>query len=125
MQAGLGAVTVGVRVQFSFCHRASEMANAQPDAQEEQQGSSWMRTIMNAVMVYLAINTVTQLIGPRLGSQTTTTGPDGTVTTNAPHAVEAIPALWSLGTKMACPLPQCELTLGYENLSGGRTLPVL
>jgi hypothetical protein len=34
------------------------MANAQPEAEEEQQGSSWMRTIMNAVKVYFAINVV-------------------------------------------------------------------
>jgi len=77
------------------------MANEQPEAQEEQQGRPWMRTIMNAIMVYLAINTVTQLIGGKFGSPKTTTAPDGTVTTNAPKAVEATPALWSLGTKMA------------------------
>jgi len=77
------------------------MANAQPEAQEEQQGSSWMRTIANALMVYLAISTVTQLIGAKFGTPKATTTPDGTITTNAPKAVEAIPALWPLGTKMA------------------------
>jgi hypothetical protein len=82
------------------------MANVQPEAaEEEQQGSSWMRTIMSALMVYLAINVVTQVIGGRFGGQkTATTAPDGTVKTNAPKAMEPIPALWPLGTKMACQL---------------------
>lgn len=94
------------------------MANAQPEAQEEEQGRSWMRTIMNGIMVYLAITTVTQLIGGKLGTPKTTTAPDGAVATNAPKAVEAIPALWPLGTKMVWEILWCELMLGYENLPG-------
>ena len=129
MQAGLGAEKKiddgGVRVPLSLSFRVLKMANAQLEAEEEQQGSSWMRTIMNALMVYLAINVVTQVIGGKFGGQkTATTTPDGPVTTNAPKAVPAVPALWPLGTKMACQLLRHDLMLGYENLPWGRTLSI-
>ena len=116
----------GVRAPLSFSFRVLKMANAQPEAEEEQQGSSWMRTIMNAIMVYLAINVVTQVIGGKFGGQktATTTAPDGAVTTNAPKAVPAVPALWPLGTKMACQSLRHDLILGYENLPRGRTLSI-
>jgi len=128
MQAGLGAKNIddgGVHVRCSFSLRVLKMANARPEAEEEQQGSSWMRTIMNALMAYLAINVVTQLIGGKFGPQkTATTAPDGSVTANAPKGVPAVPALWPLGTKMACQLFWYELMLGYENLPWGGTLSI-
>jgi hypothetical protein len=70
------------------------MANEQ--AAEEQQGSGWLRTVANALMIYFAINTVTSLIGGKFGGQNT--NPDGTVKPAAGPA--QTPALWPLGTKM-------------------------
>ena len=72
------------------------MANAQNEGQEEQQGS-WMRTILNALMVYFAINAVTSFLGGRFGPQQNVTSADsagGQVQQNAASA------LWPFGTKM-------------------------
>jgi len=72
------------------------MANAQNEGQEEQQGS-WMRTILNALMIYFAINAVTSFLGGRLGQQQNGTSTDsggGQVQQNAASA------LWPFGTKM-------------------------
>lgn len=74
------------------------MANAQ---NEEEGGTSWFRTIANALMIYLAINTATSFIGGRFGSQKEVSQSGeagGGQSTNTASA--AVPALWPLGTKM-------------------------
>jgi hypothetical protein len=70
------------------------MANAQPDAPEEQQGGGWYKTLLNVVMIYFVINGISSFLSGRMGTQT-----DGD--TGASKGGPApIPALWSLGTKM-------------------------
>ena len=81
-----------------LCHE-STMANARPQ-EEERQGQGWLRTILNAVTIYFAINAVSSFIGGRLGAQKNGTSPDGDVKPASSRGAEQIPALWSLGTVM-------------------------
>lgn len=76
------------------------MANAQPDAPEEQQGGGWYKTLLNVVVIYFAMNAATSFIGGRFGSQKDVTSSDGGVNPGATRGIEPVPALWSLGTKM-------------------------
>jgi hypothetical protein len=73
------------------------MANAAQNEGQEEQGS-WMRTILNAVLIYFAINAVTAFVGGRLGPQknVTSDGAQGQPGTTNP----AVSALWPFGTKM-------------------------
>ena len=90
------------------------MANARTaDAPAEEQRGGWYKTLVNAIMIYFALNTVTSLIGGKFGGQKNVTSGDESV---KPAAAAAVPALWSLGTKMV-PEGNSELMLGYENLS--------
>jgi hypothetical protein len=76
------------------------MANAQEGgAEREEGGTSWMKTIVNAIMIYFAVNAVTSFIAGRMGGQKNVTAPDGTVRP-APTAAEQFPPLWELGTQM-------------------------
>ena len=77
------------------------MATNAPAAQQEEQGTSWFRTILNAVMVYFAISAVMNLVGGRFGGQKQSSGTsDAPVKSGTPQNVQQIPALWELGTKM-------------------------
>jgi len=78
------------------------MANAQPDAPEEQQGGGWYRMALNVVLIYFAMNAATSLIGGKFGPQKDVASSDGGDSSTANRGIEAIPALWSLGTKMVC-----------------------
>jgi hypothetical protein len=71
-----------------------EMANDAP--QEEQQQGGWLRSLLNAVLIYFAVNTVMSIIAGKFGPQKNVTNPDGTIS----HPVNQIPALWTLGTDM-------------------------
>lgn len=74
--------------------------NAQNEGQEEQ--GSWMRTIINALMIYFAINAATSFIGGKFGAQKdVSAGTTGGQTQQAKNtASPTVPALWPLGTKM-------------------------
>lgn len=76
------------------------MAAEQP-RQEEQQQTSWGRTILNVVTIYFAVNAVTSFLGSRLGGQKDVVSTDGTTKPAAAvKGVEQFPALWPLGTHM-------------------------
>jgi hypothetical protein len=80
------------------------MANAQPDAPEEQQGGGWYKTLINVVLIYFAMNAATSLIGGKFGPQKDVASSAGGDSPAATRGIEAIPALWPLGTKMVCRL---------------------
>jgi hypothetical protein len=75
-----------------------------PEAQEEEGQGSWLRTILNGVMIFVAVNAVSTFIGGRLGGQKAqVTDPDGNVNVKPAGNVQGtaqIPALWPLGTIM-------------------------
>jgi len=74
---------------------------AEPQQEEEQQ-TSWGRTILNVVTIYFAVNAVTSFVGSRLGGQKDIVSTDGTSKPAAAgvKGVEQFPALWPLGTQM-------------------------
>ena len=74
------------------------MANAQPAAPEQQQGQSWLRTILNFVAIYFAVSAVSSFVGGRFGAQKDVSGDDGIKPAGV--KVNEVPALWPMGTKM-------------------------
>jgi hypothetical protein len=81
------------------------MANPQPAAaaggQEEQQGQgSWMRSILNGLLIFFAINAASSFLGGKFGAQKNVTSTDGIVKPATNQGAAQIPALWNLGTKM-------------------------
>ena len=75
------------------------MANAQPAAPEQQQGGqSWLRTILNFVAIYFAVNAVSSFVGSRFGAQKDVSGAGGVKPAGV--KVNEVPALWPMGTKM-------------------------
>jgi len=96
------------------------MANArQAPAQEEQQEGGWWRTILNAVLIYFAINAATALIGGKLGVQKNATDQDG----SAARGPEQVPPLWPLGTEMVCSV-DAQVMSGHEDLSRREHIPI-
>jgi hypothetical protein len=75
-----------------------------PEAQEEEGQGSWIRTILNGVMIFFAVNAVSTFIGGRFGGQKAeVTDPTGNVNVKPAANVQGaaqIPALWPLGTMM-------------------------
>jgi len=75
-------------------------ANAQQGAQGEEQQTSWWRVILNALMAYMVISTVSQIAMSKFGPQKNVTAPDGSVKPAANQAGPQFTPLWSQGTKM-------------------------
>src|SRR5207237_8518615 len=68
---------------------------------QEEQPTSWGRTLLNIVAIYFAVNAVISFIGGRLGGQKDVVSTDGTTKPAAAvKGVEQFPALWPLGTQM-------------------------
>jgi hypothetical protein len=90
---------------FEFSVIAALNQDVMANAQNEEEGqTSWFRTIANALMIYLAINTASSFIGGRFGSQKEVSSSgeagSGQAQQSTNTASPAAPALWPLGTKM-------------------------
>jgi len=93
----------------------TKMANAQEGRTDgEERGQSWMRTLLNAIMIYFAVNAVTSFFVGKIAGPKNATAPaaDGQVKPAATTA-QQFPPLWDLGTKM--------VMSKYSNNSNTRT----
>jgi hypothetical protein len=102
-ESGLGVKTLILRRTWTCNPIFLNMANDQAGRAEGEEGggTSWMKTLMNAVAIYFAVNAATSFIAGRLGGQKNATAPDADgIVKPAATSAEQFPALWDLGTKM-------------------------